>query len=318
MDEGKKIRRLAEEFILYKKSLGYQYDSEQYYLKKYVDYAEKVCCNLAWPEKAITPKYMESLAERQGTLCGTITTLREFSRYLVNKGYRDAYVVPPKSGRKPVAEPPYFFTEEEIDTFFRELDKVELHVSFKGRELVLPAVFRLLYCCGLRCKEARTLKCLDVHADELYIDIFQSKGPKSRRIFISEELAGYLKGYDSKISVLFPYREYYFPHGDGCYTGCLISKNFRRFWKKAYPDFELGTHPRAYDLRHHFAWANLNRWAAEGLDINVMLAYLMRYMGHQSVSETLYYFRFVPEFFPVFRGMTENLEDILPEVPDEE
>lgn len=71
-------------------------------------------------------------------------------------------------------------------------------------------------------------------------------------------------------------------------------------------------------FRHHFAWANLNRWAADGLDLNVMLAYLMRYMGHQSVSGTLYYFRFVPEFFPVFREMTENLEDILPEVPDEE
>lgn len=318
MDEGKRIRQLAEEFLLYKNSLGYLYDSGQYYLKKYVDYAEKACRDVVWPEKAITQKYMESLAERQGTLYGTIATLREFSRYLISNGYRDAYMIPPKSGRLPIAEPPYFFTEEEIDGFFRELDEVEPHTSFKGRELVLPAIFRLLYCCGLRCKEARTLKCRNVHADEQYIDILQSKGSKNRRIFISEELAEYLKGYDSGISVLFPDREYYFPHGDSCYKGCMISKNFRRFWKKAYPDFEPGSRPRAYDFRHHFAWANLNRWAADGLDLNVMLAYLMRYMGHQSVSETLYYFRFVPEFFPVFREMTENLEDILPEVPDEE
>ena len=84
------------------------------------------------------------------------------------------------------------------------------------------------------------------------------------------------------------------------------------------PDFELKTRPRAYDFRHHFAWTNLNRWAAEGLDLNVMLPYLMRYMGHQSVRETLYYFHFVPEFFPTYRRMAESLEDVIPEVPYEE
>lgn len=44
----------------------------------------------------------------------------------------------------------------------------------------------------------------------------------------------------------------------------------------------------------------------------------MRYMGHQSVRETLYYFHFVPEFFPVYRRMTEPLEGVIPEVPYEE
>ena len=49
-----------------------------------------------------------------------------------------------------------------------------------------------------------------------------------------------------------------------------------------------------------------------------MLAYLMRYMGHQTITETLYYFHFVPEFFPAFREMTKELEDVLPEVAHEE
>ena len=78
-----------------------------------------------------------------------------------------------------------------------------------------------------------------------------------------------------------------------------IAENFRRIWKQAYPNFILGSRPRAFDFRHHFAWANLNRWAAEMLDVNVMLPYLMRYMGHQSISNTLYYFHFVPDFLPI-------------------
>ena len=121
-----------------------------------------------------------------------------------------------------------------------------------------------------------------------------------------------------KIRLLFPERKYYFPHGEKCYGSSAISGNFRRFWMRAFPDFELKARPRAYDFRHHFAWTNLNRWAAEGLDLNAMLPYLMRYMGHQSVHETLYYFHFVPEFFPTYRRMSEPFEDVIPEVPYEE
>ena len=201
---------------------------------------------------------------------------------------------------------------------FEKIDNVKPQPSFKGREFVLPTLFRLLYCCGLRCKEARTLLCENVHTDEYYLDIIQSKGPKSRRIFISHELTDCLNEYDERIRILFPKRKYFFPNGNGCYSSNFISGNFKRFWLEAFPDFEMTTRPRAYDFRHHFAWANLNRWAADGLDVNVMLPYLMRYMGHQTVTETLYYFHFVPEFFQTYRDMTKSLDDIIPEVPYEE
>ena len=122
-----------------------------------------------------------------------------------------------------------------------------------------------------------------------------------------------------RIGILFPDREYYFPSDTGnCYSSQFVSRNFRHFWLEAFPGFEMTTRPRAYDFRHHFAWSNLNRWSAEGLDLNVMLPYLMRYMGHQSVSETLYYFHFVPEFFPAYKSMTCALEDVIPEVVYEE
>lgn len=307
-----------EEFIVYKKTIGYIYDTQSHYLKRYADYAMRMNNSIMYPAKKITDNYLRELSSVPGTLYGTISALREFSRYMHMQGYSDAYIIPPKSGRQPTPEPPYFFTQKECDDFFEALDTIEAHLSFKGRELVIPALFRLLYCCGLRCKEARTLRCEDVHIENLYLDILQSKGPKSRRIFITSELAEYLKRYDNAISVLFPERIYFFPSKDGCYGKGAVSSNFRRFWKKAYPDFVMTTRPRAYDFRHHFAWSNLNKWAAEGIDINVMSAYLMRYMGHQTLSETLYYFHFVPEFFPTFKEMTSSLEDVIPEVWDEE
>lgn len=311
------IRQYADDFIIYKKTLGYNYDGPTRSLNRFVDFVEAKYSGTNVPTKIVTEAYLASISNSVATLYHAVSVLREFSRYLQMRS-ENAYIIPPKMVTQPIAEEPYFFMPEEIEAFFAALDKIETHKSFKGRELVFPALFRLLYCCGLRCKEARTLECSNVHVKDGYIDIMQSKGPKSRRLFISTELSQYLNEYDAKIAILFPARKYFFPHGNLCYKSSAISGNFRRFWMKAFPDFELFTRPRAYDLRHHFAWSNLNRWANEGLDLNAMLPYLMRYMGHQSVKETLYYFHFVPEFFPSYRGMTASLEDMIPEAPYEE
>jgi integrase len=308
------LREYASDFIQYKKALGYVYDGQEYLLNRYVAFAESVDSAAPFPTKECVNAFIDSLSDVPGTLYQTVSVLREFSRHLQSLGYREVYMIPPKIASQPISEAPYFFTENEISAFFEKADSVQPNRSFKGREIVIPALYRLLYCCGLRCKEARTLLCENVHTEECFLDIIQSKGPKSRRIFMSQELSDYLKGYDDRIRMIFPDRKYYFPNGKGCYSSNFISGNFKRFWLEAFPGFQMGTRPRAYDFRHHFAWTNLNRWAADGLDVNVMLPYLMRYMGHQTVSETLYYFHFVPEFFTTYKDMTRDLDDVIPEV----
>lgn len=318
VNEAKTIRELAEDFILYKQEIGYSYQGPSELLRRFICFVEQMDISAVYPDKRIVELYMDRLTNSPGTLYGVTAVLREFSRYLINRGYKEAYLIPPKSCSQPVSDPPYFFTEKECSMFFEVLDKIERHSSFRGREIVIPALFRMIYCCGLRCKEVRVLRCEHVHLADGYFDIIQSKGPKSRRIFISDALVDYLQNYDMEIALLFPEREYFFQSNRGHYSSNAVSGNFRRFWQKAFPDFKLTNRPRAYDFRHHFAWANLNRWAAEGLDINVMLPYLMRYMGHQTVKETLYYFHFVPEFFPTFGTMACGTQSILPEVPDDE
>ena len=311
------LNQQVSDFIQYKRSLGYVYEGQDHLLSRYARFAESID-SASVPTKASVNGFLDLLSDAPGTLYQAVATLREFSRYLQSVGYHNAYMIPPKMASQPIPEDPYFFTEKEIEAFFEKVDGVQYNRSFKGRDIVLPVLFRLLYCCGLRCKEVRTLLCENVHAEEGYLDILQSKGPKSRRIFISQELSDYLKEYDERIRILFPDRKYYFPSAKGYYRSAFVSGNFKRFWLEAFPKFEMGTRPRAYDFRHHFAWANLNRWAADGLDLNVTLPYLMRYMGHQTISETLYYFHFVPEFFQTYRDMTGNLDDIIPEVSYEE
>lgn len=188
--------------------------------------------------------------------------------------------------------------------------------AFERKALVLPAVFRLLYCCGLRCKEARTLARGNVHPDEGCIDILQSKGPKNRRIYIPEELAEYLAIYDRQISRLFPNRETFFPNRkDQPYSANWLEQNFLRFWYAAFPEKkDSGVSTRAYDFRHHFVYANMNCWLREGKDVNAMLPYLMRYMGHSDIKNTLYYFHLVPDIYGGILDRSSHSEGLIPEV----
>lgn len=96
----------------------------------------------------------------------------------------------------------------------------------------------------------------------------------------------YLAAYDRRISRLFPERATFFPNReDHPYSASWLEQNFLRFWYAAFPEKkDSGISIRAYDFRHHFVYANMNRWLREGKDVNAMLPYLMRYMGHSDVK----------------------------------
>jgi integrase/recombinase XerD len=200
MNKKNELRLLAEEFILYKQQLGCTYETSCFYLMNYVRYAEDGQTGETILGKESVRGYLDTLSDAPGSLYGSVAVLREFGRHLIKCGYTDVYIVPPKTVSLPTPEPPYFFTAEEIRRFFNKCDSLKPNPSFKGRELAVPAMFRLLYCCGMRCKEVRTLLIEDVHLDAGFLDIKQSKGAKSRRIYISSELSEYLKKYESSIS----------------------------------------------------------------------------------------------------------------------
>jgi len=116
------------------------------------------------------------------------------------------------------------------------------------------------------------------------------------------------------MQIRLPGRKYFFPVGkDTCYKVGLCT-TFQRIIKSAGLSSPEGNQIRLYDLRHHFAFANLNRWVAAGKNTGVLLPFLQRYMGHSSTSSTEYYLHFVPEFFPTFSKLSLPLEANLPEV----
>ena len=90
--------------------------------------------------------------------------------------------------------------------------------------------------------------------------------------------------------------------------------DFYIFWDAAGLKRPEGNQPRAYDFRHHFAFANINRWTEDGKDVHAMLPYLMRYMGHSSLISTMYYIHLSPDFYPLYASIILPLEAYIPEV----
>lgn len=314
--ENKNLSRQVKEFLAYKRSNGCIYTGGEYHLKRYVAFSGCLSPHESVPSKRTVEAFMDRYLGSPGSLYNAVAVIREFGRYLYGRGYSNVYIIPAKKVPLPTPVQPYFFTAKEISSFFEACDNITEDTHYRGRHLVLPTMYRLLYCCGLRCKEVRTLSCKNIHLNKRYIDVMQSKGPKSRRIFISEELADYLDNYDRAISTLFPERQTFFPNrNDLPYGAQMLEKNFHKLWYRAFPEMSTSDISiRPYDLRHHFAYANMNRWLREGKDVNAMLPYLMKYMGHSDIENTLYYFHLVPDIYDAIVKLSMPLESLIPEV----
>jgi len=304
-----------ESFLEFKHSLGWKYETAESRLHEFDRYYAENESEATSLKEIIKHWTILRDTECPNTQHVRVAPIREFGKFLQSSGYPDAYVIPKKVCQKQTRPMPHFFTHNEIVKFFNACDTLHPCNQNIVRHLVLPMFFRLLYCCGVRTCEARLLMRENVDLNSGYIDILHSKGLKDRRIFLPEDLWSLYIKYDAVINSIFPGRTYFFPVKlNTCCLSRSIEQNFNKIWKAAGLGKESGSKARAYDFRHHFAFSNLNRWIESGNDVNSMLPYLMRYMGHSRLESTFYYLHLVPEFFATFTEKTKKLEKLLPEV----
>lgn len=310
-----KLGPSMEDFLCYKHALGCMYVTGEFYLHEFDQYYAAHESDGVSLEKLVKLWMLIRKDECPNTQRVRISPIRELGTFLQDSGYTESFMIPKKLCQKQTRSMPHFFTSDEITRFFDVCDTLKPRKENIVRHFVLPMFFRLLYCCGLRTCEARLLLRDNVNLALGYVDIFCSKGPKDRRVFLPEELWSILKVYDAKVDSVLPGRAYFFPSKpDTCYTCSSISECFNGIWKTAGLANTSGNKARAYDFRHHFALANINRWVEKGIDVNSMLPYLMRCMGHSNMESTFYYIHLVPEFFTIFSDRTKALEVLIPEV----
>ena len=309
-----------QEFIAQKNALGFGYlessrllrDFDRFCLTYFPEadsLTENLC--LAWATKKDT--------EGNNTFRNRMMPVREIARYL-NRNGETAYVLPPDIARKDTPYAPYIYTEAEILAIWDVLDHLIPRSGFPVRQFVIPAMVKLLYCCGLRPAEARRLRVGDVDMDKGRLNIMESKQHRSRIVMMTDDVAEMLSDCNTAVSAVMPDREPFFPNSEGGFYGKRgLEKTFRQTLMKAGIDGTGRRSPRLYDFRHTFATHRLYHWMCEGKDLNAMLPYLSAYMGHAQLSDTYYYIHLVP-------GLMEEMSDfafssaevLLPEVETDE
>lgn len=189
---------------------------------------------------------------------------------------------------------PHIFTVDEISRILNAADNLPYRKNAPTRHLVIPAVIRLLYSCGLRVNEALRLRTTDVDLESGVISIFNGKGGKDRLVPIHSSLSEYLREYTGKLLLD---REWFFPSASGHYSSNTIYENFRELLFMSHIH-HTGNGPRVHDFRHTFAVHTLEKQLAEGYDPMIIVPRLAAYLGHKSYRETCWYIHLTIASFP--------------------
>lgn len=209
---------------------------------------------------------------------------------------------------------PYIFTAAEISRIFDAADNLPYRQNAPTRHLVIPAVMRLLYACGLRVNEALRLRTEDVDLNSGVISVFNGKGGKDRLIPTHNSLTDYLKNYTEKLPAN---RAWFFPSTGGHYSRNTIYENFRELLFLSHIH-HTGKGPRVHDFRHTFAVHTLEKQLAEGYDPMIITPRLAAYLGHKSYRETCWYIHLTIASFPeLAQKLDSALMGIIPVVGGE-
>jgi len=310
-----------KDFIRQKRALGYPYQSSARILYHFdLLAAEKFPGKRTITREMCSAWIQLKTGEHPNGLLRRVTPVRQLGKYMKGLGY-DAYVIPGHIPNKQIKYEAHIFTTAELKSFFNAIDHCPPSPFSPTRMYVMPVIFRMLYCCGLRSSEARLLKKEDVDLETGKIFVRESKGWKARIVYMSEDLQEVCREYDSIMKSMFPDRQVFFPNKDGnCFSQSILGHWFHEFWDKLPESGAITGNPaRVHDIRHGYAVHRLNQWVKEGQDINALYPYLSEYMGHSNYADTDYYLSLVEAFYPEMEQRLSSVnDDILPEVYHEE
>ena len=303
--------------IEYKKTIGYSENTYLPYCKNFDRYCFKNYPKDEYLTKDIVLDWISASECKSGRIIqARAGFIRGFGKYLSNIGI-NTYVLPNKFNGIKQKFSPYIFTDDELSSLFKTIDKSKnSRNSFQG--LVFSTIFRLIYTCGLRPREARLLKRTTINLNTGEILITQTKNHKERIVVMSDDMLSLAKKYSYLRDLEYQNCEWFFPLShDNPYSEALLQRWFKKFFidSKSQIDPDILPIVRVYDLRHRFASAVLSKWLSEKVDLNSKLPYLSTYMGHSSLSATAYYIHILPENLMKSSGIDWNyMQKILPEV----
>jgi integrase len=310
---------LMQAYVFYRKASGHwnetSYEPNLILFDRYCEKQYREATLLS--QKMVDEWCHKRDTETNNSCRSRIYVVVSFIRYLRKRGNTDVMEpsIPRKERRTYI---PHSFTEIELENFFHACDSLPSVSNTPeqcSRKITIPVFFRLLYSSGIRTNEARMLRVEDVDLCQGIMNIRYSKGHTQHYIVLHDSMLELLKIYDAAIQKQYPHRAYFFPaRGNTFHKRQWVQTNFRELWNKY-----NSSHATAYELRHHHATENINRWTDEGFGFDAKLLYLSKSMGHSTLESTKYYYSLVPGMADILEEKTGmDFDSIVPEVDYEE
>ena len=306
-------------FVDQKQAAGYTYRGNIGKLRIFDDMVAEKFPDASTVTKDMNDSWLSLRSIYPRTLLNDANAVRQFSKYLNGIGV-EAYVLPYGSLKVPPRYEPHIYTDKEKAAFFRSIDECKWSKYSPTKSYVVPMIFRMIYCCGLRSSEARKLYREDVDLKTGKVLIRASKFWQERVIYTSWDLLENLRDYEAVISKVMPDRIAFFPNRKGqFFSSSVIDDWFHEFWDPL-PEASriIGNSPRVHDWRHTYFTDRMDLWVKEGSDINSLEMYLSEYVGHSHYAADDYYQHLTASFYPEMeKRMSVVNRNILPEVPHE-
>jgi integrase len=305
-----------------KHALGFPYVNSELILANFDRY-----CQEYYPdEQQLTREVCltwGAIREGEGSqsLRNRLAPLRELARYMIHNDEM-AYLIPdeliPRKGARPT---PHIFSDEELGAFFEATDCLAPSARCRAKHLVVPVIFRVMYCCGLRPNEALSIRNADLDMGTGRLTIPESKGHRGRIVMLADDVLELCQKYTNALKREVIGNPWLFPtvlNYNRCYERSWLPKTFAACWEASglkKPRNQI----RPYNFRHTFATNRIYYWMKEGRDVEAYLPYLSAYMGHTKLSHTAYYIHLVPKVFPQLASQVlDGFECLIPEVDDYE
>lgn len=303
------ISNQVEEYINYKRGLGFKIKIESDELRRFatytrdINYKGSLTVDIALKWVSLKPGYSRWYMARR------LEIVRTFGEYI--SIFDPNAQIPPKGifGKCHGKITPYIFTESEINLLMSKA--LDLLSPDGLRAITISTAIGLMWVTGMRPGEVCSLMDEDVDLNNGYISIKETKFSKSRTLPIHETTILKLKEYKINQDKL---RNNYSNQNFFIMTGGnkLVLRNFENAWQIVRENLLIDTDvwnrrpPRLYDIRHSFACNTILKWLQEGINVNNKILYLSTYLGHAKIADTYWYLTGTPEIMTL---LTNNFEE---------
>jgi integrase/recombinase XerD len=288
------LRKLAEDYLAIRRTLGFKLKDPGRLVIQFVDYLEEVGATSITTEQALAWLRLRTTAspfrQRQ-----RLAAVREFARYVQSI---DAQTEVPSKALLPIRlqrRAPYLYSEDEIAQLMAAARSIEspLHAA------TFDTLIGLLAVTGMRLGEALGLDRPDVDLTTQLIVVRCGKFNKPRQVPIHLSTAKALHAYSQLRDRLCPRPKcasFFVSSRRGRLSRSTVHAAFARLRDQT----GLGTTrrsrpPRLHDLRHTFVLRTLLNWYQAGIDVQAQLPLLSTYLGHVDPKSTYWYFQAAPE-----------------------